>query len=203
MAVRDDRSDVKQTTTGFRGPLMVQSLTSAKSKFLSLMLLTPTWLWRLEEFSKSEGWSVLSNKILNPDGSRMWDRAIMSPHILVPYEHPTTDKNLYQTGGFSVHRKKVFDQLQWDGSIPMYAEREGKPNEDIEYSNRLHEAGIVLKFDKENTTWHWDEGYTQVVVDRHNNSQTLRKADILEHQPEAQFPPPCQEFQSLESMIGF
>ncbi len=36
MAVRDDRSDEKQTTTGFRGPLMVQSLTSAKSKFLSL-----------------------------------------------------------------------------------------------------------------------------------------------------------------------
>ncbi len=36
MAVRDDRSDVKQTTRGFRGPLMVQSLTSAKSKFLSL-----------------------------------------------------------------------------------------------------------------------------------------------------------------------
>jgi len=27
---------VKQTTRGFRGPLMVQSLTSAKSKFLSL-----------------------------------------------------------------------------------------------------------------------------------------------------------------------
>ncbi len=36
MAVRDGRGDVKQTTTGFRGPLMVQSLTSAKSKFLSL-----------------------------------------------------------------------------------------------------------------------------------------------------------------------
>ena len=38
MTVRDDRGDVKQTTTGFRGPLMVQSLTSAKSKFLSLQL---------------------------------------------------------------------------------------------------------------------------------------------------------------------
>ncbi len=36
MAVRDGRGDVKQTTAGFRGPLMVQSLTSAKSKFLSL-----------------------------------------------------------------------------------------------------------------------------------------------------------------------
>ncbi len=38
MTVRDDRGDVKQTTTGFRGPLMVQSLTSAKSKFLSLII---------------------------------------------------------------------------------------------------------------------------------------------------------------------
>ena len=43
MAVRDDRSDVKQTTTGFRGPLMVQSLTSAKSKFLSLEIAKPPW----------------------------------------------------------------------------------------------------------------------------------------------------------------
>ncbi len=36
MAIRYGRGDVKQTTAGFRGPLMVQSLTSAKSKFLSL-----------------------------------------------------------------------------------------------------------------------------------------------------------------------
>ncbi|HJL51412.1 MAG TPA: hypothetical protein QF695_02120 [Arenicellales bacterium] len=38
MAIRDDRGDVKQTATGFRVPLKVQSLTSAKSKFLSLLL---------------------------------------------------------------------------------------------------------------------------------------------------------------------
>ena len=31
MAVRDDRSDVRQTTTGFRGPLMVQSRTASRS----------------------------------------------------------------------------------------------------------------------------------------------------------------------------
>jgi len=43
MAVRDDRSDVKQTTTGFRGPLMVQSLSSAKSKFLSLTVTYGVW----------------------------------------------------------------------------------------------------------------------------------------------------------------
>ena len=38
MAIRLWQGAVKQTTTGFRGPLMVQSLTSAKSKFLSLSL---------------------------------------------------------------------------------------------------------------------------------------------------------------------
>ncbi len=42
MTVRDDRGDVKQTTAGFRGPLMVQSLTSAKSKFLSLKRILVT-----------------------------------------------------------------------------------------------------------------------------------------------------------------
>ncbi len=36
MAVRDDRVEVKQTTAGFRGPLMEQLRTSAKSKLLSL-----------------------------------------------------------------------------------------------------------------------------------------------------------------------
>ncbi len=34
MAIRYGRGDVKQTTTGFRGPLMVQSLTSAPSPLL-------------------------------------------------------------------------------------------------------------------------------------------------------------------------
>ncbi len=36
MAVRDGRGDVKQTTTGFRGPLMALESGSIKSKFLSL-----------------------------------------------------------------------------------------------------------------------------------------------------------------------
>jgi hypothetical protein len=46
MAVRDGRGDVKQTTTGFRGPLMVQSLTSAKSKFLSLSIYINSKVYR-------------------------------------------------------------------------------------------------------------------------------------------------------------
>ena len=55
MAVRDDRSDVKQTTTGFRGPLMVQSLTSAKSKFLSLPdLVIENWEGSVIEYLFSD-----------------------------------------------------------------------------------------------------------------------------------------------------
>ena len=39
MLLGDDRGDEKQTTAGFRDPLKVQSLTSAKSKFLSIVVL--------------------------------------------------------------------------------------------------------------------------------------------------------------------
>ena len=68
MAVRDDRSDVKQTTTGFRGPLMVQSLTSAKSKFLSLILTLSIFLVSCGGGSSSSGTSLnLSGTwMLNP-----------------------------------------------------------------------------------------------------------------------------------------
>ena len=61
MAVRDDRGDVKQTTTGFRVLLMVQSLTSAKSKFLSLNSLgsfgdqTIGMMAKLYQLGKIEG----------------------------------------------------------------------------------------------------------------------------------------------------
>ena len=165
------------------------------------ILFPPNWLWRLEEFSRKEGWDVLGTRILNPDGSRLWDRATMKPHILVSYDHPCSDKNLYQTGGFSVHRKEVFENLEWDGTIPAFAEKHGKINEDIDYSLRLHESSYLLKFDKENTVWHWDDEYTQVKTP--HGSLTLRKSDILEHAPgPVNFPPVAQEFKTLLSLLG-
>jgi len=66
MAVRDDRSDVKQTTTGFRGPLMVQSLTSAKSKFLSL---SSSWIIGDKEVDvQAANAAGISNTILVESG---------------------------------------------------------------------------------------------------------------------------------------
>jgi|ETNmetMinimDraft_13_1059891.scaffolds.fasta_scaffold193240_1 hypothetical protein len=59
MPVRDGRGDVKQTTAGFRGPLMVQSLTSAKSKFLSL-----TWPGSDGTISPDSPWAFLAHTSL-------------------------------------------------------------------------------------------------------------------------------------------
>jgi len=165
------------------------------------MILPPNWLWRLEEYSASEGWDVLGNKIFNPDGSRLWDRATINPHILVSYAHPETDKNLYQTGGFWVTRRTVFKKHQWDGTIPLYAEEHGKVNEDIEYSRRLHHNGYIFKFDAQNVVWHWDNGYTQVQLSD-GNSQTLKKEVIEQHSGPQQFPPICDEFKNLMMMLG-
>ena len=81
MAVRDDRSDVKQTTTGFRGPLMVQSLTSAKSKFLSLNKCY--WITGLSATGKTtlskllvEHFRSLGRTVVHLDGDEM--RQILS-----------------------------------------------------------------------------------------------------------------------------
>ncbi len=65
MAVRDDRSDVRQTTTGFRGPLMVQSLTSAKSKFLSLYKLFGVEAQEFKYFNKTVQLDAKSNSIID------------------------------------------------------------------------------------------------------------------------------------------
>lgn len=167
------------------------------------MLLPPTWLWRLEEYSQNVGWNILGNKLLNPDGSRFWDRAIKMPHVLVPYTHPSSDPNLYQTGGFSVHRRKVFEEQQWDGKIPINnLENTGTGvNEDIEYYGRLYDSGYIVQFDSENTTWHWDDRYVQVNLPD-GNSQTLLKKVIEDQAGPQNFPPQHSEFTNLLSMLG-
>jgi hypothetical protein len=169
------------------------------------MLLSPTWLWRLESFSDKEGWDILGNKLLNPDGSRFWDRAIKNPQVLVSYGHPSDDPNLYQTGGFAVHRREVFENHEWDGTIPINNfENNGgaSVNEDIEYYARLYENGYIIKFDEGNTTWHWDDGYTQVFDNVNNISLTLLKEEIEKQHPEVNFPAENNEFSNLVSQLG-
>lgn len=120
------------------------------------------WLPTLLEYSNNNPWDVLANRILNPDGTRHWDRATLSPHTMVPYEHPEDDRSLYQTGGFFMVRKHVFEKVKWDETKFFYGDKAGSPAEDVQYSEDLVSAGYTLRFNKSSTVWHNDISYTAV-----------------------------------------
>lgn len=145
------------------------------------------WASRFIEYSKENGWQVTANKILLPDGSRFWDRSTIIPHKLVDYDFPSYSKSLYQTGGFWIMRKSVYDVHKWDSSIKINAEKQGGVNEDIEMSRRMFANGIELSFDKENMVWHNDDSYIEA------NNQTLKK-DLAEKHGFTFFPPTSRKF---------
>jgi rhodanese-related sulfurtransferase len=154
------------------------------------ILFPETWAERLFEFSRQHPWEVLGNRILLPDGSRFWDRATISPHRLVSYDHPEDDLSLYQTGGFLVIRRNVFEEHAWDDAITINADRRGGVNEDVEYSARLIRSGCSLSFDRENFVWHWDHSYEQqgdhvVRRDKANSVQHSAFTDLLSRLSEA------------------
>ena len=144
------------------------------------------------EFSKDNGWKVLGNQLLNPDGTRHWDRAILMPHILVSYAHPEYDKKLIQTSGFMAIRKDVFDEVRWDEEKLVYSDRiEQSVPEDVQFSLDLHEKNIPLSFNDSAVCWHNDESYTTM------GNQCLKK-DILEEKLNvAVFPPNNKKFDIL------
>ena len=109
MAVRYGRGDVKQTTTGFRGPLMVQSLTSAKSKFLSLNTTTFSKYLRkfFEHFqlTNKDQWPV-------PDYNKH-DEASFIFVICPPYSGSTAFSQLFSSSRYvaQLNRKAEGQQL--------------------------------------------------------------------------------------------
>jgi len=149
-----------------------------------------TWASKFLEYSNLEGWQVTANKIFLPDGGRFWDRATMNPHKLVSYDHPSYDNNLYQTGGFWIMRKEIYDSYKWDSSIPINAEKNGSLNEDIEMSLRMHNNGVILSFDKENTVWHNDNSYVEI------NQLTLKK-ELAKKNGFTFFPPTSRNFKKV------
>ena len=112
------------------------------------LIFTESWAERFINFSRTNGWQVLGNRVLLPDGGRYWDRATINPHTMIDYDDPLPAGTLYQSGCFWIVRRSVYDTESWDSSIGYYAEKNGGLNEDVEYSLRLQNAGFTLSFDR-------------------------------------------------------
>ena len=156
------------------------------------ILVGSGWLKNTLKHSENNGWNVLGNKLLNPDGSRHWDRATLKPHVIVDYDHPEYDTNLYQTSGFIMIRKKVFEKVRWDEECLIRADQEGGVSEDIKYSLDIHKAGYSLSFNEAATVWHNDDRYTE--IETRAGKVCLLKENVLEQIP---------AFNFLEDHLGF
>ena len=154
------------------------------------------WTKKLVTFCESNQWQVLGNRVLLPDGSRYWDRAIIDPHQMVEYDHPANDVNLYQCGCFWIVKRKVFEKEKWDESIKYYGKGGNELNEDVEYSRRLIENGYDLVFDKRNLVWHWDDRYTEWYTEN-DGLRCMKKSEISRIYKINQFPPTRPQFSQL------
>ena len=125
------------------------------------ILLSKGWLDDALSHSKDTYWDVLGNRLLNPDGTRHWDRATLKPHKMVDYDHPQYDKNLYQTSGFIMVRREVFESVRWDDDCLVRGDQEGGISEDVKFSLDLVKSGYQLSFNPNASVWHNDNSYTQ------------------------------------------
>jgi glycosyltransferase involved in cell wall biosynthesis len=125
------------------------------------ILLSKGWLDDTLSHSKSSHWDVLGNRLLNPDGTRHWDRATLKPHKMVDYDHPQYDKNLYQTSGFIMVRREVFENVRWDDECLVRGDQEGKISEDVKFSLDLVKSGYQLSFNAGASVWHNDDNYVE------------------------------------------
>lgn len=144
---------------GYIGRL--RNLGASKSKYENVVfidddiVLDKNWLINTVKFNKK--WSVLGNKIFNIDGTRFWDRARFIPeHLLVNYETVSNPK-LYQTGGFILVKKEIFESIKWSETSKIHSEEP----EDIIFSKNLHRNRIPIDFNEDALVWHNSDQYTQ------------------------------------------
>jgi len=147
---------------------------------------------KLLSYSDKHKWLVLATKILNPDGTRHWDRGILNPRMLVSYEHPSYSKNFVQTSGFFLTRKEVYDSIKWNEERTVFSDRDntGIP-EDVQYSLDLTNNGYELFINKDIIVWHNDDKYTEF------NNQTLLKEEITKRTGISFFPTANIKYEKL------
>jgi glycosyltransferase involved in cell wall biosynthesis len=161
------------------------------------ILLEEDWLTRtlIYHDTRDTTWDVLGNAILNPDGTRHWDKALMEPRVLVSYRHPDEDPRLMQTSGFFLVKRAVFEKVRWDETKLVYADRQeenpGIP-EDVQFNIDFRKKGFDLQFNPMAAVWHNDDSYTEFA------NQTLKKELIRNSGALKYEPPACERFEKLE-----
>ena len=137
------------------------------------IILGPGWLSGVIEYNNGNLWNVLGCRILNPDGTRHWDRGTINPRSLVDYNFPSYSRNLMQTSGFFMVKRSVFEEVRWDESKLVHADRlERQIPEDLQYSIDVQRLGYNIDFNENSTVWHNDDNYTQI------KDKTLTLSDV-------------------------
>ena len=98
---------------------------------------------------------VLACRLLNTDGSRFWDWAKCTRGASTLLSYDETHNDVYVTGGLCVLRKKVFDEVKWDSTKGFYQ------GEDVDFSQRIKQAGFKIEFAYDCVATHNDSRYTQ------------------------------------------
>jgi len=117
------------------------------------MLFAPDFYQGLLKFG--EDYEVQCCRLLNPDGTRNWDwvtKGGKRGHCLIEYWED--DPYIYVSGGRIIMKRFVFDKVQWNDQLGFNQE------EDIDFSQRLHEAGISIKMNPYAVMIHDDPSYT-------------------------------------------
>jgi glycosyltransferase involved in cell wall biosynthesis/GT2 family glycosyltransferase len=160
------------------------------------IILDNEWGKTINTYSNLNSWEVLGTRILNPDGTRHWDRGILNPRILVDYDFPSYSKNLIQTSGFFLVKKEVYDKVKWDENKLVFSDRDGSGiPEDVQYTLDLISNGYQVFIDKELTVWHNDSRYTEF------NNQTLMKEEITKRTGISFFPTGNPKYENLLELL--
>lgn len=112
-------------------------------------------LQRFERETINPHFDVLSCRILNPDYTRYWDWKAHEHHKNWLLDYGENDPRVSITGGLCIFDKGVFNVIQWDETRAINQE------EDVDFSNRLKQAGYKIGFNPWSTVTH-DGPYTQI-----------------------------------------
>lgn len=145
--------------TGYLGRLRNQAASGAR---FDVLVITDDDVYFHDDFytgllEYGDDWDILLPRLLNPDGSRLFDWCTFggpTGHHMRPYGTPD-DGYAVPTGGVIILRQAVFERVRYSESMKFY---EGI-GEDYDYGQRLHAAGYVLKSNPLSTLTHDDPTY--------------------------------------------